>query len=149
LNIGKITRGGRSVDALFEIFDTDNDGAFGIDDLITVLRSFEKFQIVPKIRHISMNKQMLIRKVTGLSSKFQENETDEMESPSSDETIESSDEEIDEILGVPSPLTSKRMRQAAVELLKEAGFEADVLLSREQFDVFLDKNVFFKDILRK
>jgi Ca2+-binding EF-hand superfamily protein len=149
LDIGKITRGGRSVDALFEIFDTDNDGAFGIDDLITVLRSFEKFQIVPKIRHISMTKQMLIRKATELSSKFQENETDKLDAPGSDETIESSDEEIDEILGVPSPLSSKRMRQAAAELFKEAGFEADLLLSREQFDIFLDKNVYLKDILRK
>lgn len=96
-----------------------------------------------------MTKQLLIRKQTGMESSVIEQETAELDSSGSNETIESSDEEFDELLGIPSPLTSKRMRQAAIEIFEESGFKEDDLLSREQFEVFLDKNVILKDVFRR
>ena len=51
------------MEAFLEIFDSDNDGLFGIDDLITVLRTSEKFQIVPHLNVKSKNKH-LMRKAT-------------------------------------------------------------------------------------
>lgn len=34
---------------LFEIFDFDNDKCFGLEDLITLLRTFESSSIVPQL----------------------------------------------------------------------------------------------------
>jgi hypothetical protein len=96
-----------------------------------------------------MTKQLLIRKATGMDSSIKDPETAELNSSDSNETIESSDEEVDELLGIPSPLTSKRMRQAAVEIFEESGFKEDELLSKEQFETFLDKNVILKDVFRR
>ena len=38
--------------AIFEIFDFDNDGMFGLDDLITLLRTFEKSEIIPQLSNL-------------------------------------------------------------------------------------------------
>jgi len=50
--IAKFTKtdGEEMVEALFQIFDTDNDGFFDIEDLITLLRTFEVSGVVPELR---------------------------------------------------------------------------------------------------
>jgi len=139
------------MEAIFEIFDSDNDGLFNLNDLITVLRTFEKFRIVPKLAQMSAAKH-LVRKATIIEAKtksrIEESHVDNDDFNSdSDIEVDESEEEMDEYFDIPAPLSSKLICKTAREMFQEAGFDDQSELNLEEFIKFLDHCKFFKDIM--
>ena len=110
--------------ALFEIYDIDNDGSFGINDLITVIRSFEKSGIIEDLNSM---KQGII------DSKDSKLRTDNV----------MIDENTDSIY-----VSSEEMKNFAQKLFREAGFDINSSLNFDQFVEFISKyNYFHKAII--
>jgi len=121
------------MEAMFEIFDSDNDGYFGLDDLITLLRSYEKLQIVPQLKNFCPQ-----RNVSNSSG----SKTDVSDSASSESahTAVSSGEVPDIVLDEPFYYSSKEIKKVASKMLKSSGFNNRSMLTLSDFTVFMNEN---------
>jgi tRNA A-37 threonylcarbamoyl transferase component Bud32/Ca2+-binding EF-hand superfamily protein len=127
------------MEALFEIFDSDNDGYFGLNDLITLLRTYETSQIVPQLRsHLQRNNEF---------SENSDSHTDASSDKSSKSvmTAESDDSIPEIILDTPEYITSKKMKKIATKMMKDCGFDSDSFLNFEEFAEFISKNSCFQN----
>lgn len=145
LTVGKLTKAGDKnfMSALFNIFDSDNDGYFGLDDLITLLRSFEKNRIVPQL-----NKPTL-RHASSSTSDSSGGKTDVESGNSSKEveTISSSEDLPETVLDSQPYFSSKKIKSIAKKMLKNSGFDSKSLLDITDFSGFMNDHMCFQNAM--
>jgi len=130
--------------ALFEILDTDNDGFFGLEDLITLLRTFETSEIIPE----------LLRESPGFEDKVLNILSDEEVgsnngSTTSIATLESSGEIPTITLESLAYISSTKITRIAMKMLKNGGFEKDAKLGFVDFSKFLKRHPCFTTEFQK
>ena len=139
--LGNIVRPteGEDIKAFFEIFDTDNDGYFSVEDLVTVIRSFDNKGIIPDLNKMKQktfdNKKELSDCATSGSSKSITSE-------------ESSDEASEEAAIQSVYVTSERVLKLAKRLIKKSGFYTENKLDFEQFRTFINNNQYLSQAIK-
>ena len=124
------------MEALFEIFDFDNDGYFGIEDLITLLRTFETQQIVPELKNSKSTSRII-------SDDSDENTEADTDSSRSIKTLDSSCEiPTYELESLPY-ISSHKMKKIARNMFTKEGFTKNAFLSLESFSTFMRANPCF------
>ena len=101
------------MEALFEIFDSDNDGFFGLEDLITLLRTYETSQIVPQLNG------QLQRNYEGVDNSDSHTDVSSDKSSKSVMTAESDNYIPAIVLDTPEYVSSKKMRKIAMKMMKD------------------------------
>jgi tRNA A-37 threonylcarbamoyl transferase component Bud32 len=129
--------------AMLDIFDIDNDNLFGLEDLISVLRTFEKNQAIPN----------LVKAAKGnMSSTASDDSANTNDNSLSTKTIGTQDS-IEKInfsgSKIPKPLSSKKIKKVAKSMLIDAGFDKNSLLNLSDFTTFMEQNPSFLNTMQK
>ena len=130
--------------ALFEIFDTDNDGRFGLQDLITLLRTFERSGVIPQLTNLKV-KNVLDSSTEGSSDSSQSDKNSNKDI----EVTDNSNFVDDSILDDSVYISSKRLKKIAKNMLSEAQLNYKSPLNLEEFSSFINENVCFKHLMSR
>ena len=131
------------MESCLNIFDSDNDGLFGFEDLITLLRSLERLGVVPELN--KFRTKNISSPSTDASSKSGEDEI----SNNTLESTENSDELESISLDNIEYISSKKIAKIAKSMLKDCGLSYKSPLSIEEFTLFMNENVCFKNFILK
>lgn len=129
------------MEALFDIFDFDNDGYFGIDDLITLLRTYEKLGIVPQLNKLKLSESPS----ASSDSSGRRTNVDSDSSSQSIETMPTSSELSEKLSERPVYFTSKQLHKIAKRMFGESGFDSTENLTLTDFTDFMDEHICFQN----
>lgn len=126
---------------IFDIFDTDNDELFGLDDLITVLRTFEKNQVIPNLVKAA-------HKTKNITSSDENTDADSKSSKSIG-TQESLEDGVSSVSKAFTSLSSKKLKKVAKQMFKNAGFNKNASLDLNDFTEFINNYPAFLKSMQK